>query len=520
MNWKLMRESERSSGNQRTVQMVVDCSSAGAVKVHDVVTTANEPNDLRLAVEQGLGAPIGANSVKYLVFRDQNHSSFAGVGYGYAGQSSSSQGWALKSSSDSPNVGVGNPNRAYTTTAIVWHGLACCPSPWGSHVTLHEIFHSMGASQYVTGDPAPFATPGAHCIDGLDALCYGDGTLGGCSETRCPANGFYDTSEGTPIDCGYDTYFDTVTESGEWLDTHWNTGGPENPFLAEIQPASESPTTSITSVAAASMFPDRIDLFARTASNGVYHKAYHPSVGWGQWENVDGPLNGAVTSDLSASSQGSGYLTVWARGADNALWHREYHPGGWSVWTSLGGQLASPPGAISRPGYADVFARMSNNTVQQREWSPFSGWDNWFSLGSSGGPTTSAPAGVARLHDQVQIFIQGTSNAIWSRSWSPATGWTGWASWGGTATSAPAAVSWGAEHAALFMRGSDNGLWYRYWTPSTGWVNWTSLGGTLASAPTATSSAPGRIDVFARTTTNRVQQKTFSNGVWSGWQTH
>ena len=86
----------------------------------------------------------------------------------------------------------------------------------------------MGAAQLPTWDWSPFATAASHCTDGLDVLCYPDGTgPGSYTETRCPANGYYNTPDGVPVDCGYDTYFDAAPEAGEWLTRFWNVAGPE-----------------------------------------------------------------------------------------------------------------------------------------------------------------------------------------------------------------------------------------------------------------------------------------------------
>jgi FG-GAP-like repeat len=238
MNWKLMEEASRSSGGARVTKMVVDCNGSGQIRVHDVPSGGPGQTSVPTAVEAALGTPSGPHAVKYLVFRPD--CGYSSIGFGYTGSSSNQRYW-LKSSSDDP--GSGNLNRVNTTTAVVYGDSNCQPvyRIWPTHVSLHEMFHTMGATQYSSAGPAPFATPGSHCTDGLDMLCYDDGTLGGYSETRCPANGFYETPGGTPIDCGYDTYFDTHTESGEWLGTRWNTGGEENPFLATSPPVPPSP---------------------------------------------------------------------------------------------------------------------------------------------------------------------------------------------------------------------------------------------------------------------------------------
>ncbi len=85
---------------------------------------------------------------------------------------------------------------------------------------MHENGHNQGAVQY----DAPFSTgDGAHCNDGYDVMCYADGgptsryTTSSCSTYR--------------LDCRFDSYYDTVTESGEWLSTNWNIGWSGNYFL-------------------------------------------------------------------------------------------------------------------------------------------------------------------------------------------------------------------------------------------------------------------------------------------------
>lgn len=233
MNWKIKQEGSNSSSGARVPEMVVDCSAPGQIRVHDVPTAGSGYVDIRNTVQATLGTPSGAGAVKYLVFRED--CGFSSVGFGYTGQSSDPR-YSLKSASDSTSVG--NYNRVFSTTAIVYGPPSCQPvyRTWETHVSVHELFHAMGATQYTTGAPAPFATPGSHCTDGLDMLCYDDGTIAGYSESRCPANGFYDSSVGTPIDCGFDTYFDTVEEPGEWLAGKWNVGGVENPFLTTNAP--------------------------------------------------------------------------------------------------------------------------------------------------------------------------------------------------------------------------------------------------------------------------------------------
>jgi phosphodiesterase/alkaline phosphatase D-like protein len=116
---------------------------------------------------------------------------------------------------------------------------------------MHEMFHTFGASQGDAAEPPPFSTPAAHCTDGLDILCYEDGSgkVGSFSETRCPESEGYEQPNKTPIDCGKDTYFDAEPTPGSWLAKYWDSGGEENLFLIdESDPLLEVTTGPVKSV--------------------------------------------------------------------------------------------------------------------------------------------------------------------------------------------------------------------------------------------------------------------------------
>ncbi len=205
--------------------MRVDCDANGQIQLHTFTSSSGSGyTEVAAAAKSALGAPEGANSVKNLIFFDGSHPGGVGVG-GIGGVYNN----ALKSSSDSSS---GNPNRFYTASAIVYNPPILNPlGYWDTHVPVHELTHAMGGVQTT----APYATANNHCTDGIDILCYVDAPGVPYSETRCPENGYFNTPNGVPLDCEYDSYFDTLEESGEWLNTHWNVGGSENPFLITPQ---------------------------------------------------------------------------------------------------------------------------------------------------------------------------------------------------------------------------------------------------------------------------------------------
>jgi len=65
-----------------------------------------------------------------------------------------------------------------------------------------------------------------------------------------------------------------------------------------------------------------------------------------------------VTSAPAVSSTDQNRLQVFARGRNNDLIIKSWNGSRWTDWQSLGGSLASEPGAVSWGGRRiDVFAR-------------------------------------------------------------------------------------------------------------------------------------------------------------------
>jgi VCBS repeat protein len=250
INWKIMQQSQISSGGDKTLQMKVECSAPGMVNIQqlsipvgyvgDGVDTTDGDIDLydagNWAIKQ-LGRPErlvsglveGRRAVRYLVFHDDGGDMGGGVAvmHGPRHFKSASDDWYDSGS-----------NRTRTDSS--WGAVGIFDAIWGKSAALHELLHMMGATYYTAPGStpthpdwvsAPFANQTGHCNDGLDVLCYG--AQYGYDETRCPASAGYGTPEGVPIDCGYDTYFDAKPEPGEWLDQWWNVGGVENPYLVD-----------------------------------------------------------------------------------------------------------------------------------------------------------------------------------------------------------------------------------------------------------------------------------------------
>jgi hypothetical protein len=103
---------------------------------------------------------------------------------------------------------------------------------------MHENGHNQGAVQY--GAPHSTGT-GWHCWDEIDVMCYspdGGNLHQQGTETLCSDREYFD--------CGYNDYFDSNPEPGEYLATHWNLGSPLNKFIVFGIPGGATPTADFS----------------------------------------------------------------------------------------------------------------------------------------------------------------------------------------------------------------------------------------------------------------------------------
>ena len=83
----------------------------------------------------------------------------------------------------------------------------------------HELMHNLGSVQ----SSAPHATPGWHCTDESDEMCYADG-LGIVMTNTCPSVILKPLDQTVLFDCNHDDYYYAGTPpAGNYLATHWNT---------------------------------------------------------------------------------------------------------------------------------------------------------------------------------------------------------------------------------------------------------------------------------------------------------
>ena len=253
MNWKISDQSSLSSSGTRAVKMVVDCNSSGVIQIYDLEAADFSPEGVQAALDEDLfgyptasldGSPNGTNAIKYLLFAPDGD-------FGFLLQAR--QGYATGLRDDS-SKSTTNLNATSTAMALIGGG----KTQWETHIPVHELFHTLGAVQGWGGeigenglpkqDPesiAPYSSYLHHCVDGADIMCYDDGSghapWGKYTNTHCPGSF---TAVTIPIDCGKDTYFSGAPGPGNWLATHWNLAGPEDPFLTVAPTQAPQATTN------------------------------------------------------------------------------------------------------------------------------------------------------------------------------------------------------------------------------------------------------------------------------------
>lgn len=209
----VLNEDSIGSGGP-TADYKVLCDSGG-IRVDQLVVSGASFNSV---VNSARSAGFDDENADYTVFLDATSATACGVG----------------SYESDESAGAGNANNLGGGYAVVYQGC------WNDETAMHENGHNEGAVQY----NAPYSTgSGGHCWDERDVMCYspdgGDKHQTG-TQLLC--------GEALHFDCGWNTYFDSHPEDGEYLDNHWNIGSPVNRFIVfgSVGSGNEAPTASFT----------------------------------------------------------------------------------------------------------------------------------------------------------------------------------------------------------------------------------------------------------------------------------
>ncbi len=305
-----------------------------------------------------------------------------------------------------------------------------------------------------------------------------------------------------------------------------NNDGQTEQIVAWMDPTTFSITMSIgempgslgrtTSAPAAVAHADgSIDLLVRGYDEALWHRHYDGVSVWGAWDDSAG---GTLLSAPAVASLADGQFDAFAIGTDNEVYGRHWE-GGWnddwqqvgdwphaaSSWTGPTPELPAPA-AVARDGGFDLFRVGPDNTLR---WYDGAVWQ------SLGGMLASGPGAVSLGADHMQVFARGVDEALWYLTYSGGN----WGSWqrveldgmdeGVTLASAPTAVSAGAGQIEVYARGSDSQLWQIAFDGSN-WGSWLSLGGSLASGVAVAAGS-----IFAQADDGSLQHSDGS--VWTPW---
>jgi hypothetical protein len=259
---------------------------------------------------------------------------------------------------------------------------------------------------------------------------------------------------------------------------------------------------------------------------------------WSHWENVEVKIAG-----VKKRIQGTPAVAAWKKGYLHVLVHAElpdknfYHgvyrgdlsnpTWAWRVLpVSLPATTLNSPAAVAwGDDRIDLFATGADKKIYHAAWNGPHGWDPAWASEPEGGATDYTPSAASWKKDRFDIFVHTTdhlmSELYWEGSWSP--DWQNVGGYGKKLNSAPAAVASGTKRIDCFAQETtDRKHLIHSWFDGAS-HNWAIPGGPtdetyeIAGDPCAASSAigDGRVDVFARSSTNRLIHREFSNGNWT-----
>jgi hypothetical protein len=207
-----LNASARETGGSRHWRFVTEADPAGSapciLKMTKVAigSTADDSFDAMISAVKAQG--YNRSDRKYLMFGESNV--YCGIGTLYA-----------DSQPGQTNINNGSYAQYARADAGCWN-----------YAEAHELMHNLGGVQ----KDSPNATPGYHCSDEADEMCYDDDGSGPVvMRNVCSGR------DGSLFDCNHDDYFLAGTPAASnYLATHWNTANSafliDPGFVADTTP--------------------------------------------------------------------------------------------------------------------------------------------------------------------------------------------------------------------------------------------------------------------------------------------
>ncbi|VUC36585.1 unnamed protein product [Clonostachys rosea] len=241
----------------------------------------------------------------------------------------------------------------------------------------------------------------------------------------------------------------------------------------------------------------------------------------------------AVVQDSSPSASADSKL-LFGLGSDSAVWYRQWDGSNWrNQWTSLGGQFASQPAAVTfESEQTNVWVVDKNNAISSIAYKNGM-WDSsWLGLG---GYATSPPTSCSHDTGVLDLFVRGSTMALHQMDWNTSSStYSGWQPLGLYLSSSPMVTcshgrmdvavyggGAGAPHDLWVIRSDyfgispDGAMYHLLWTTAGGYGNWENIGGAFESIPAALVVSDSRVDVVAVGTDDRLKHKALIDSSWS-----
>ncbi|CAI6085927.1 unnamed protein product [Clonostachys chloroleuca] len=253
--------------------------------------------------------------------------------------------------------------------------------------------------------------------------------------------------------------------------------------------------------------------FGLGSDSAVWYRQWDGS----DWRNQWTSLGGQFASQPAAVTFESEQTNVWVVDKSYGISSIAYKNGTWdSSWLGLGGFATSPPTSCSHDsGVLDLFVRGSTMALHQMNWnttsSMYSGWQP-LGLYLSSSPMVSCSPG--RM--DVAVYGGGAKapHDLWVERWDNST-WESWKGEAGSFKGDPFVVSSNSNRSDYFGVSPDGSMYHLLWTTAGGYGNWENIGGAFESIPSALVVSDSRIDVVAVGTDDRLKHKTLIDTSWS-----